>query len=63
MKTAHDYMIGLPVAERTENVKAMVNIILLDVENAVEEERDCAYEEGKSDGYDEGFAAGQDYVA
>lgn len=56
-------MIGLPVAERTENVKAMVNIILLDVENAVKEQRDCAYEEGKSDGYDEGFAAGQDYVA
>lgn len=63
MKTAHDYMIGLPVAERTENVKAMVNIILLDVENAVKEQRDCAYEEGKSDGYDEGFAAGQDFVA
>ena len=50
MKTAHDYLIGLPPEERTENVKAMVNIILLDAANDTED----AYTEG----FEEGMSAG-----
>lgn len=50
MKTAHDYMIALPEAERSENVKAMVNIMLLDAEN----DMDDAYAQGFEDGMNAG---------
>jgi hypothetical protein len=37
MKTAYQYMLALPKEEMTGNVKAMVDIILLDAERAIEE--------------------------
>ena len=46
MKTAHHYMLALSEAERTENVKAMVDIILLDAENAIDESYQAGLEEG-----------------
>lgn len=46
MESAYKYMLGLPENERTENVKAMVNIILLEAEREIEE----AYTEGLNEG-------------
>jgi len=46
MKTAYQYMLALSEAERTDSVKAMVDIILLDAEREAEE----AYNEGLNEG-------------
>lgn len=51
METAARYMIALSPSERTDNVKAMVEAILRDAENAIAE----ADAEGWSEGFAEGF--------
>jgi hypothetical protein len=39
MKNAYQYMIALPLSERTENVRAMVDIILTDAKIAIQKAR------------------------
>ena len=66
MKTAHQYMIALTEAERTPSVKAMVDIILLDALKEIEDEKEKAFQDGKSDtnnesyweGHEDGYAKG-----
>jgi flagellar biosynthesis/type III secretory pathway protein FliH len=66
MESTYNYMLALPENERTENVKAMVNKILLDAENyaderyeeGVDQGRDLGYDSGRDDGYEDGLRDG-----
>lgn len=60
MQTANQYMIALTADERTPNVKAMVDIILLDAAKAIDEQINAAWREGYDEGYHDGHDAGFD---